>query len=191
MKYKNVTISGLPGAGSSTLGKGIAEELGWEYWSGGDFMRAYAVSKGLFAKDSQVHHPATVYGDDFDRKVDYGMRESMQKSEKKIYDSWLSGFVAQGLDGVLKVLLFCSNDSVRVDRIVNRDKISVEAAKQHIFEREEKNIQKWTRMYQREWRGWVGEGPIDFYDKKLYDLAIDTYAADREKTLQLVLGKLL
>ena len=190
MEYRNVTISGLPGAGSSTLGKGLADKLRWEYFSGGDFMRAYAIKNGLFDKKAKVHHPATVYGDEFDRKVDYGMRQTLQKEQGKVIDSWLSGFVAQGLTGVLKVLLYCSSDGVRVDRIVNRDKVSVDEAKIHIFDRERQNLSKWSRLYQKEWQEWVGGGKVDFYNPKLYDLTIDTYANDREATLKKVLNKL-
>ena len=173
MKYKNVTVSGLPGAGSSTLGKSLAEKLGWEYFSGGDFMRAYAIEHGLFSKDKTVHHDATVYSDDFDRQVDYGMREKMQKQDNRVYDSWLSGFMAKGIKGVLKILVICSEDAVRVDRIVNRDRVDVEEAKRHIFERERKNAEKWRRMY----------GPIDFWNPRLYDVVIDTFSQSREDTL--------
>ena len=93
LKYKNVTISGLPGAGSSTLGKALARVLGWEYFSGGDFMRVYAVEQGLFDGKNKAHHDAMVYSDDFDRRVDFGMRETVQKKSGKILDSWLSGFM--------------------------------------------------------------------------------------------------
>lgn len=189
-KFRNVTIAGLPGAGSSTLGINLAKALGWEYFSGGDFMRAYAIKQGLFDKNNQMHHPATVYSDDYDRQVDYSIRDRLIKDSGLVIDSWLSGFLAQGVGGVLKVLMSCSNDAVRVDRIVNRDNVSVDKAKDHIFEREEKNLGKWTRMYQKEWRQWVGTGKIDFYSPGLYDLLIDTYSYDREGTLNLVLEKL-
>lgn len=189
-KFRNITIAGLPGAGSSTLGINLAKALGWEYFAGGDFMRKYAVEKGLFDKNNKMHHPATVYSDEFDREVDYSIRDRLTKDGGLIIDSWLSGFLAQGIDGVLKVLMVCGDDAVRVDRIVNRDGVSVKAAKAHIFEREQKNLGKWTRMYQKEWRDWVGEAKIDFYSPKLYDLVIDTYSHDREATLNLVLKKL-
>jgi cytidylate kinase len=190
LRYRNITISGLPGAGSSTLGRGLAKILGWEYFSGGDFMRAYAIKKGLFAKDSKVHHPATIYSDKFDQEVDYGMRQSLKEKSGRILDSWLSGFVAQGIKGVLKILIFCSEDSIRVDRIVNRDRISVEEAKKHIFEREIQNLGKWTRMYKKEWALWVPKAKqhyrrgkfLDFYHPDLYDLAIDTYENSRQET---------
>lgn len=197
MQYRNVTISGLPGAGSSTLGKGLAEKLGWEYFSGGDFMRAYAIEKGLFDKDKTVHHDATVYSDDFDREVDYGMREKMRTRGEKVYDSWLCGFLAQGISGVLKILVTCSDDAVRIDRIVNRDQVTIEEAKKHIFDREQKNLLKWRRMYAKEWEEWVvrrgivvPNDPIDFWNPKLYDLVIDTFSTSKEETLRLALEAL-
>lgn len=190
MNYKNITIAGLPGAGSSTLGINLAKALNWEYFSGGDFMRAYAIKKGLFDKNNKMHHPATVYSDDYDREVDYSMRRRLIKDSHLIIDSWLSGFLAQKVSGVLKILMVCSDDSVRVDRIVNRDGISVTAAKNHIFEREQKNLNKWRRMYHKEWLDWVGERQINFYDPDLYDLVIDTYSHDRQASLNLVLNKI-
>jgi cytidylate kinase len=197
-KYKNITVSGMPGAGSSLLGQSLEEKLGWEYFSGGDFMRQHAIAKGLFDKKNSVHHAATVYNEDFDRQVDYGMRETLKKQTGRILESWLSGFVAQGIGGVLKVLVYCSNDDVRVDRLVNRDEVTIAEAKKHIFERQKNNLTKWTKMYQKEWHKWVAKEKqkhrigeyLNFYHPSLYDVVIDTYAHDREATLKIVLKKL-
>lgn len=195
--YKNVTISGLPGAGSSTLGKAVCEKLGWEYFSGGDFMRMYAVKNGLFDKNNHVHHDATAYSDDFDRKVDFQMRDMLKDKENKVVEAWLSGFMAQGVPGTLKVLVVCSDDAIRVDRIVNRDNIGIEEAKQHIFEREQRNLEKWRRLYSQEWHDWVVKAgksaedkPIYFWYPQLYDLVLDTFSLSKDQTLQNVLEKL-
>lgn len=198
LRYSNITISGLPGAGSSTLGRGLEKRLGWKYFGGGDFMREYAVKKGLFDKGVPLHHSATVYGDEFDKEVDYGVRKSLQKESGRILDAWLSGFMALKLKRVLKVVVYCQNDDLRVDRLVNRDGVSVEAAKEHIFKREEENLSKWSRLYKKEWEEWVPEKLqaarqgewLDFYNPELYDLAIDTYSHDRQVSLKLVLDKL-
>jgi len=190
IKFKNITISGFSGSGSSTLGRLLAKELGWEYFSGGDFMRQYAIEKGLLDPRNPMHHSATIYSDEFDRETDYKMRSWLINREHLIIDSWLAGFLAQKIGGVFKVLLFCSKDEIRVDRIVNRDGIEVETAKKHIFERERANIAKWTRMYQQEWLNWVGKMPIDFYQPRLYDLAIDTYSNSKEQVLNQVLEAL-
>lgn len=196
--YRNITISGLPGSGSTTLLKMLKQELqfdGWKGFNGGEFMRAYAAEKGLFDANQKVHHSAAHYEDDFDRQVDMGMREKLEKEEKWILESWLSGFMAQHVDGVLKVLMVCSDDAVRIDRIVNRDEVTVEAAKKHIEERYKDNFGKWSRMYKDQWQEWVVEKsmakadePIDFWRQDLYDLVIDTYKTNQQQSLQLVLN---
>jgi cytidylate kinase len=200
MNYRNVTISGLPGGGSTTLLKLLREHLefdGWRGFSGGEFMRAYALEKGLFQEKGGLHHSAADYEDDFDRKIDYGMREKVEKEEKWILESWLSGFMAQGVPGVLKVLVHCSDDAVRIDRIVNRDLVTVEEVKANIHNRTQQNIKKWTRMYSTEWNEWVvqtgkaAEGErLNFWKPELYDLVIDTYSTNQAQTLQKVLNAL-
>lgn len=155
-------------------------------------MRKYAIEKGLLQPEIKIHHLATVYDDEFDRQVDYKMRRWLQEKEGKVLDSWLCGFLAQGVEGSLKVLMQCSNDEIRIDRLVNRDGISVKEAKKHVFEREEKNLEKWTRMYRQEWQSWVAKPNqgyrrgrfFDFYHPSLYDLVIDTYSLDRDSSLK-------
>lgn len=181
--YRNITISGGVGSGTTTLStllKEKLEPLGWKFFNGGEFMRQYAIDKGLFDPKNSLHHLATVYSDDFDKQVDYGMKDRLTKESNLVLESWLSGYMAQGVKGVLKVLLLCSDDAIRVDRVTNRDNSTVEEAKKHIFEREEKNFAKWKKIY----------GDHNFWDPKLYDLVIDTYKYSREETLGIVLYKL-
>jgi cytidylate kinase len=197
-KYKNLTISGLPGSGSTTLLKLLKEELGldgWHGYSGGEFMRAYAIEKGLFDPNSGFHHAATDYEDDFDRQIDMGVREKLETDEHGIYEAWLSGFLAQQVKGTFKVLMICSDDAVRVDRIVNRDGASVKEAKKHIHKRYQDNLAKWSRMYKDQWQEWVVDAgtrpantPIDFWHPDLYDLVIDTYSTNQARTLKKVLN---
>lgn len=196
--YKNVTISGLPGAGSTTLLKMLREALpDWQGFSGGEFMRAYAAEKGLFDDSNKLHHSALAYGEDFDREVDFGMREKLSSQEHWILESWLSGFMAQGVAGTLKVLVVCSDEAVRIDRIVNRDAVTVELAKSHIHKRYQENLEKWTRMYGRQWQEWLvnteqvsADDPIDFWRPDIYDVVIDTYSMNKEQTLERVLDEL-
>lgn len=194
-KYRNISISGLPGAGSTTLGKHLAQHLGFKYYSGGDFMRKYAIEKGYFAPKLSLHHSATVYPNDFDRQVDYSVRERMGSEEGCVYESWLSGFLAQQVEGTFKILVYCSDDAVRVDRIANRDDVTIVEAKKHIFTREEQNLAVWIKMYNKEWGEWVvkpntlsKDEPIYFWRSELYDLAVDTFRLGKEETLELVLA---
>lgn len=197
-KYRNITISGLPGCGSTTLLKLLKEELGpegWQGFSGGEFMREYAKEKGLFQEQAGMHHDSRHYEDDFDRQVDMGMREKLETQHNWVIESWLSGFLAQGVDGVLKVLMVCSDDAVRIDRVVNRDQVSVEEAKTNMRDRYNANLAKWSRMYKDNWNDWVvkagkvsADDPIDFWRPDLYDLVIDTYSTNKQETLNKVLN---
>lgn len=196
--FNNITISGLPGCGSTTLLNKLRETLkfdGWKGFSGGEFMRAYAEEKGLFEKNAGVHHDSRHYEDDFDRQVDMGMRDKLQTQEKWIIESWLSGFLGQGVPKVLKVLMICSDDAVRIDRIVNRDRVTAEVAKQNMEERYQANKSKWSRMYAAEWESWVvkpgkvsPDQPIDFWLPDLYDCVIDTYSTNQQQALETVLN---
>jgi len=201
-KYKNITISGLPGSGSTTLLKMLKDNdllkfAGWRGFNGGDFMRSYAKEKGLFEENGGLHHDASHYEDDFDRKVDYGMREKLQDGRGWILESWLSGFMAQGVKGTLKILMVCSDKAVKVDRIVNRDLVTADEAIKNMHERYLKNLNKWQRMYSAEWKEWVVEtkkmkqsDPIDFWHPDLYDIVIDTYSANQQEVLKIVLDEI-
>lgn len=198
-QYKNITISGLPGSGSTTLLKLLkgVETLkfdGWTGFSGGEFMRAYAKEKGLFQEKGSLHHSAEDYEDDFDRAVDMGMREKLVNEDHWILESWLSGFMAQRVPGTLKVLMVCSDKAVKVDRVVNRDAVTADEAIANMTSRYNSNVKKWRRMYSAEWQEWVvqpgtltAEDPIDFWRPELYDIVIDTYSHNQQETLQLVL----
>ncbi len=196
-KYRNVTITGFSGTGSTTLLNLLKAELkfdGWTGFSGGEFMRKYAVEKGLYDNAKKIHHDASAYGEDFDRKIDLGVREKLQEEEKWIIESWLAGFMAQGLDGVLKILVTCEKNSVRIDRIMNRDEVTVAEAKKHIDHRYQTNLEKWSRIYSDLWQQWAveqgpatEEDPIDFWRPDLYDVVIDTFSNNKQQTLQLAL----
>lgn len=183
LKYSSVAISGAPGAGRSTLLsnlKPFLEPLGWESFSGGDWSRQFAIKEGNQRPDILTHHKATDYSDDIDHQIDAAMREKLSNPKTHVaIESWIAGWNMRGLKHVLKVLLMC-DDALRIDRIVNRDNISVEGAKQHLREREQANLTKWQRMY----------GVTDFWDPKYYDLVINTYSHGPTETLNLVLQAL-
>jgi len=197
LKYRNITISGLPGSGSTTLFKSIRTSLefdGWKGFNGGEFMRSYAEEKGLFKEKGGLHHSAAHYEDNFDRQVDLGMREKLSTEENWILESWLSGFMAQKVEGTLKILMVCSNKAVKVDRIVNRDGVTPDEALDNMNQRYNVNVTKWRRMYVDKWKEWVvAEGkatasdPIDFWREDLYDIVIDTYSSNQQETVELVL----
>lgn len=183
LMFRNITISGKICTGTSTLAQGLTQKLGWQMWSAGDFVRAYVKSNDIDLAET------TKRPDEFERQIDLGMRERLQKENHLILEAWLAGFVAQKIPGILKVLLITPDD-LRIDRLVNRDTITVDEAKAHMKKREEENSIKWSRLYVNEWKAWVGDKPIDFYDPSLFDLVIDTYSHSKTETLNEVMAKL-
>lgn len=183
LKYSSVAISGRPGAGRSTLLKNLKEivgPLGWETFSGGDFSRKFAIDAGKHDAKDAKHHLATDYSDDIDHQIDAAMRKKLfDPNTHVVVESWIAGWNMRGLPHVLKVLLMCE-DALRIDRVVNRDNLTVEGAKKHLREREDTNIDKWKRMYR----------VTDFWDPKYYDLVINTYSHGPKETLNLVLQAL-
>lgn len=183
LKYSSIAISGRPGAGRSTLLKNLRPYLeppDWEFFSGGEWSRQFAIGAGLHDPGDAKHHFATDYGEEVDHQIDAAMRQKL--SDPRVHvavESWIAGWNMRGLKHVLKVLLMC-DDALRVDRIVNRDNLTVEEAKKHIFDREETNLAKWKRMYK----------VSDFWDPIHYDLVINTYSHGPKETLNLVLQAL-
>ncbi|MFH0864408.1 MAG: cytidylate kinase family protein [Candidatus Gottesmanbacteria bacterium] len=184
LKYQSVAISGKPGVGRTTLFNNLKTALtplGFEFFSGGEWSRQYAIDHNLHDPKDVKHHYATVYGDEVDHEIDVAMREKLESGGHYCVESWIAGWNMRGLKHVLKILLIC-DDALRIDRIVNRDMMKVEDAKNLIKDREDKNLEKWVRIYRV---------PItDFWDNKYYDLVINTYSHSPQETLDIVLQAL-
>ena len=173
--YSNITISGGIGVGTSTLAsnlKPFLEKAGWQFKSTGVFIREYT--------KENVMPVATLVSDDFDREIEARAKNLLENESKWVVEAWLAGWLARDMKQVLKVLVICSENVIRVDRVVNRDKVSVEEAKKNIREREEANFTKWKRIY----------GEYDFFDPKYYDLVVDTYSTGQNESVGKVLDKL-
>jgi cytidylate kinase len=198
VRYRNITISGLPGTGTTTLLDLLRDHLGrqgWTGYSGGQKMRQYVPD---LSPAQKRHHTAEDYDAWVDRKTDEGIRQELITEQSHIIESWLAGFMAQGVPDVLKVLLICTNELDRAHRLAVRDdEQSLNDAMMNAFRRLEKNTRRWKSMYESEWRAWVVEAgtlPMQvfpfFWHPALYDLVIDTAVHNEQAVLDLVLQKL-
>lgn len=176
IKYRLITVSGKIAVGTTTLSKNLAHVLNWRYINFGELQREYDKKFNI----NSNKYGALVRPDDHERKIE-AMGEQLLKTEKEIiYEAWLSGFLAKDYPDVFKVLLICSHDDVRIDRVANREKISIKEAKQWIKNREKENEIKWKKLY----------GDYNFWDPKYFNLVIDTYKKGPMETLGKVLDKL-
>ena len=175
-KYNNITVSGRIATGTSTLAKNLERALGWKRINAGDIQREYDRKHGIHEnKQGAQSRP-----DEHEKQMEQMAKEKLSKESNLIYEAWLSGFVARKIPGILRVLVICSEDAIRVDRVMNRDNVSLDEAKDFIQQREEENLTKWQKLY----------GKFNFWDPKYYNLVVDTYSSGPLETLGIILDKL-
>lgn len=175
LKFENITISGGVAVGKNTLKDNLHDylhPLGWKFTSGGQLLRD-------FTKE-YVQPVASLADDDFHRQLDQRTLDLLTKEGHYVIEAWLAGFVARELNNTLRILLVCKDDALRIDRMANRDKVTIEEAKKYIKEREENNFLEWKRLY----------GEYDFFNANYYHLIIDTYQNGPQETVQEVLDML-
>lgn len=176
LKYHIVTLSGKVATGTTTLAKHLKEILGWHHINAGWVQREYDRIHGI----NETKQGALSRSDKHEREIDAMTKKTLKTEKNLIYEAWLAGFFAKNISDILKVLLICSNEAVRIDRIVNRDNIGVDQAKHWLKQREEENLEKWRQLY----------GNFDFWDPKYFDLVIDTFSSGPMETVGRVLDKL-
>ena len=176
LKYRNITVSGKYAAGTTTLAKNLSAALKWKHVNVGELQRRYDREHGR----NENRQGALDRPDDHEREMDEMTKKMLAEENNLIYEAWLAGFMSKDIPGILKILVICSDEAVLIDRVVNRDGVSVEEAKQNIKQREEENEVKWKKLY----------GNYNFWDPKYYDLVIDTYSSGQMETLGKVLDRL-
>lgn len=180
---RNITVSGRIGSGATTLAAGLAEKLGWEMLDGGKLFRKFTKEMGASIIESSKRP------DHLDLDYEEKIKTMLREKNHQIIQSHLAGFDAQGIDGVFKILVVCEDPQghdkteIRIDRLVNRDKVSIDEAKHEVSERERQNLEKWRRLYAKIDPRWV------YWDKKYYDLIINTYSHNQEEALQAALDR--
>jgi cytidylate kinase len=177
--FRNITVSGRIASGATTLAQHIASYLGWDVMDGGKLFREFTKDHGYAADRS----------DQFDLDYEEKVKHLMRTEKHHVVQSHLAGFDAQDIEGVLKVLVVCEENGedkaeIRIDRLANRDAFAVDQAKHEVFEREEQNLRKWRRLYANGDPDWV------YWDRKYYDLVVNTFTHNQEESLKLVLKKL-
>ena len=177
---RNITVSGRIGSGATTLAKNLSETLGWEFLDGGKILRKIQEEIGAGVEETSKRP------DHFDLEYEEKIKKTLKEEKHHIIQSHLAGFDAQDIPGVYKIFVLCDdkegNDKadIRIDRLVNRDGISVEKAKNELKERDFQNLEKWRRLYANNDQTWT------YWDKKYYDLIINTFELNREDSLNAV-----
>lgn len=176
-----ITVSGRIGAGSTSLARHVAKALNWKHIEGGEiFWEAVRKKMQLSPKDTHLRP------DEEDVLFDKKLKEMLRNEKHVVLETKLAGFFAQGIEDVFKVAVVCEDNgedqaSIRIDRLVNREEVTIEEAKAEVFEREHNDLTKWRKLYANNDHKWV------YWDAKYFDLTINTYDHNQEDSQQLVL----
>lgn len=180
-----VTVSGRIASGSTSLGRSLAEKLGWKHISGGEiFWKARQSQEGFDAAATHLRP------DQEDILFDEELKKTITQENHVVVETKLAGFNAQGVEGVYKILVICEdkdgNDQmqIRIDRLINREGLSSAEAKREVMEREQNDLGKWSKLYAD------GDPAWTFYDPAYFDLIINTYDHNQEETVKIALDNI-
>ena len=126
--YKNITVSGKVAVGTTTLSRNLQIILGWQHINAGFIQREYDRMHNIH----ENMQGAAARSDAHEKSIEDMTKKMLTEKEHLIYEAWLSGFVAKNIPGVLKVLVYCSHDEVRIDRVMNRERIGLDNARKKI-----------------------------------------------------------
>jgi cytidylate kinase len=160
-----ITISGLPGSGTTTVSRLVADALGLERVPGGEVFRQMAAESGMtlaeFGVHAQVHHEIDIELDD--RLTEHARRGGC------VIESRLAGWLVTRahLDAV-RVWIDCA-DEERARRVAARDGTTAAQALADNAERAQVEHARYLAVYD-----------IDLTDRSIYDLVLESTEAPPE-----------
>ncbi|WP_456455529.1 (d)CMP kinase [Methanopyrus sp.] len=173
-----ITIGGLPGSGTTTMARRLAEHYDLKHVYAGKIFREMAKERDM---DIEEFSKVAENNPEIDLEIDRRQREAAEKGDV-ILEGRLAAFVAAGeLDHVkgpdlatLKIWLKAPLE-VRSERVAKREKIDVEEARRRIQEREKSELKRYKEIY-----------GVDPTDLSLYDLVLDTSRWSEAETFSIL-----
>lgn len=142
-----VTISGLPGSGTSTVAKIVASKLDYSLISAGEIFRELARKRGYtleqFGKIAEQDSEIDLY-------IDRLQRERAQKADNAVIEGRLSGWMVKE---AFKIFLFADRES-RVSRIAKRENKSLYIAREETLNREKDEERRYSKFYGIDLKDW-------------------------------------
>jgi len=175
MGKKVITISGLPGSGTTTAAKLLAQKTGMKYFNVGMIFREMAEKYKMDLQSFEKYceeHPG------IDRELDMEQERVMRRGNV-IMEGRLSGWIAY-LKKIpsFKIWFDCDEDE-RMRRIVEREGGEERDKKRETRERIESEKRRYEKFY-----------GIYLDDLSIYDMIIDTTSTPPEKIVEMILEKL-
>lgn len=168
-----ITIFGLAGTGTSTVGRLLADKLQVPFLSSGMVYRDQAKNLGLSVYELEK---LCEKDSSYDRTLDEHISLFGKLNDDFVVESRLAWHF---IPDSFKVKLFCS-DEVRFERVAMRESISVTQAEQLTRFREHSSGERYKNIYNIR-----DIGPDD-----VFDLIIDTNHTKSEEVVEKILDRL-
>lgn len=163
-----ITISGLPGSGTTTIANNLASELGYKLISAGEVFRELARSKG---QSLEGFSKMAEQDPEIDQYIDKLQKEKAGKEDNVVVEGRLSGWM---IDDALKVFVF-ANPEVRYARIAGRENKSIKIAREETIRREEYERRRYSKFY-----------GVNYDDWSIYNLLIDSGYFEAKKIVKII-----
>lgn len=170
-----LTVSGLPGTGTTTVSKILAEHYGMDFISGGEIFRGLAQERNM----SLAEFGALAEADfSVDRLIDEKHRELSKERDDLILEGRLAGLMAEPPVGVKCVRVWLKAPiETRVRRIMDREgSSSFKYEMNKTMEREESERVRYEKYYN-----------IAIGDLSAYDIVLDTDRWDQYKIAEILI----
>ena len=170
-----ITITGYPGSGKSTLGKGIAKALGLKHYSAGDFWRGIAREKGMTTTELNKFAEKNR---EIDSIIDERTKELAKREGDFVIDSRLAWhFIPKSVKIFVKADLKKAAERVFKDmRPDEKEHSSRQKTYGNLLRRKSLEVERWKKVY-----------GIDYLDESNYDLVVDTTNSGIDETREMVL----
>ena len=168
-----ITIFGLAGTGTSTVGKMLAAQCMCTFVSTGGIFREQAKEAGV---TMQEYNKMAEKDPSIDQKLDARIVEIGKLHENLVLESRLGWYF---VPDSLKVKFVC-DEAERFARVAHRDSLSFEEAQRLSEIRENSHAERFKKLY----------GIDDYGDDKHFDLVINTTHIRAHEVLELICKKL-
>ncbi len=173
-----ITIAGNLGSGKSTVGKMLAKELGYRFFSTGDLMGDIALEKGISLLELSK---LAEQSDEVDKLLDARQIEFGKKEKNAVIDSRLGWhFIPQATK------IFLTVDPLEAAKRIFNDKreeekenVDIESTRQNIITRKESERLRYQKYYN-----------LVCDDPKNFDIVVDSTEIPAEKVFEKVLKEI-
>ncbi len=152
-----ITISGLPGSGTTTIARILSRRLNLKLISAGEVFRRLASEKGMSIEEFGKY---AMENPEIDRLIDKTQKEIGEKEDDVLVEGRLAGWMVKKAD--LKVWIF-ADPEVRYLRIAKREKRELDTIRRETILREKVERERYKKFY-----------GIDINNILIYDLLVNS-----------------